>query len=109
MNDQAKAALAKAASVYQNRANIKRRVATGEIRATDVVVANPPDCVNLTVFELLCAQPRWGRMRALRFLCHVKVSESLTVGGLTERQRRLIEAEWTAQESAPLARRAVAV
>jgi hypothetical protein len=94
------AALERANSVKANRGTLKARVHGGEITVPDVVTANPPDCVNMTVRELLSAQRRWGDARTHRFLTHVGLSEWRTIGALTERERLLIEAEWHRQERA---------
>jgi hypothetical protein len=39
------------------------------------------------VFDMLLAVPKLGRVRATRFLNQCRISQSKTVGGLTERQR----------------------
>lgn len=49
----------------------------------------------LPIYDLLIAQPRWGRMRVIRMLEALRVPELKTLGGpgpgsLTERQRELI-------------------
>lgn len=94
-NPQHMDALAIANRVKANRHAIKSRVASGEITVADVVVANPPDCASMTVYALLAAQTRWGRARASRFLLDVGMSETRTVGALTQRERLRVEAEWT--------------
>lgn len=55
----------------------------------------------LTVLELLMAQPRWGRDRAIRLLATMaatdavnRISEIKRIRELTARQRALL-AEWT--------------
>ena len=44
----------------------------------------------MTVAELLTSQRRWGHNRARRVLAEVMVSETKTLGSMTERQRRAL-------------------
>jgi hypothetical protein len=39
------------------------------------------------VFDILMAVPKFGRVKAARFLNQCRISQSKTVGGLSERQR----------------------
>ena len=44
------------------------------------------------VFDILMALPKFGRVKAGRFLNQARISQSKTVGGLSDRQRtELIE------------------
>lgn len=71
-------------------AKLKREVAAGDLTVSAAL--RDPRAEPLPLLDLLCAQHRWGRERALRFLRKLKtadtiVSESRRVGDLTERQR----------------------
>jgi hypothetical protein len=39
------------------------------------------------VFDMLMAVPKFGRVKAARFLNIFRISQSKTVGGLSDRQR----------------------
>ena len=53
-----------------------------------MILLSPPDHVlTAKVFDMLLAVPKLGRVRATRFLNQCRISQSKTVGGLTERQR----------------------
>jgi hypothetical protein len=39
------------------------------------------------VIDILMAVPKFGRVKAARFLNQCRISQSKTVGGLSERQR----------------------
>jgi hypothetical protein len=39
------------------------------------------------VFDMLMAVPKFGRVKAARLLNQCRISQSKTVGGLSERQR----------------------
>jgi hypothetical protein len=47
----------------------------------------PPFLETATVFEMLLALPRHGRVKATKILHSGRVSPSATFGGLSERQR----------------------
>jgi len=69
------------------RADIKRRVATAQLDASEVVLACPWMVESMPLAELLVSQPRWGQTRSRTFLKSVSLVESKTLGSLTERQR----------------------
>jgi hypothetical protein len=49
---------------------------------------SPPDYVSTAkVFDMLMAVPKFGRVKAARLLNQCRISQSKTVGGLSERQR----------------------
>ncbi len=83
-------ALSRANEVRLARAELKRRVACGEITATDVILESPWEAGSMTVADLLMSQRRWGITRCRKVLGRVPVSETKTVGSLTERQRRAL-------------------
>ncbi len=69
------------------RADIKRRVAGGELSAHQIIAESPPEVGRMTVAELLMSQRRWGRTRCRKLLSCVPISETKTIGSMTERQR----------------------
>jgi hypothetical protein len=46
----------------------------------------------MAIADLLMSQHRWGRTRCRRFLASIPMSETKTVGSMTERQRRALAA-----------------
>src|SRR4051794_516784 len=83
-------ALAKANEVRLARADLKRRVATGEISAAEVVLTAPWQAESMTIADLLMSQRRWGSTRCRKLLAQVPVSENKTVGSMTDRQRQAL-------------------
>ncbi|UGS37987.1 hypothetical protein [Capillimicrobium parvum] len=100
-------ALQRANEVRLARAELKRRVAEGELTAADVVLESPWQAESMTVADLLISQRRWGRTRCRRFLAHATLTETKTIGSLTDRQRRMVAeqlgADHLAQQMAPTA------
>jgi hypothetical protein len=74
------------------RASLKRRVGTGDLPAAEVIVACPWEAESMPIMDLLMSQRRWGRTRCRKFLTSIRMSETKTVGSLTERQRRTLAA-----------------
>lgn len=70
------------------RCDLKRRIRAGETTAADVLTTPPPEALTMSILELLQAQHRWGRTRALRLIRAAALSETKRIGELTERQRR---------------------
>ena len=81
-------ALARANEVRLARATLKRRVSDGEISVADVVLSTPSEAETMPVLDLLMSQRRWGLTRCRRFLQCIPMSESKTVGSMTDRQRQ---------------------
>src|SRR4051794_25417299 len=81
-------ALQRANEVRLARAALKRRVASGEVTAADVILACPAEVEGMAVSDLLMSQRRWGRTRCRKFLATIPISESKQIGKLTDRQRR---------------------
>jgi len=79
------------------RADLKRRVAEGELAAADVVISCPWEAETMSVSDLLMSQRRWGRTRCRKFLGSMPMSENKTLGSLTDRQRRTLAAMLTAK------------
>src|SRR3954447_25160445 len=74
------------------RAELKRRVAEGEIIAAEVVLECPWEAESMAIADLLTSQHRWGKTRCRRFLASVPMSEKKTIGSMTDRQRRALAA-----------------
>ena len=83
-------ALAQANRVRLARAELKRQVAEGEASVADVVLQCPWEAESMTISDLLMSQHRWGRTRCRRFLTSIPMSETKTVGTMTDRQRRAL-------------------
>ncbi len=83
-------ALERANAVRLARAELKRRIAAGEICAADVIVRSPWEAESMTVADLLTSQRRWGQTRCRRFLQSIPISESKTIGSMTDRQRHAV-------------------
>ena len=81
-------ALAQANRVRLARAELKRQVAEGETSVADVVLECPWEAESMTISDLLMSQHRWGRTRCRRFLAAIPMSETKTIGTMTDRQRR---------------------
>jgi hypothetical protein len=72
------------------RAELKAHVATGELRAAEVVLSCPIEAERMAITDLLLAQRSWGPARCQRFLVSVPLREDKTIGSMTERQRRAV-------------------
>jgi hypothetical protein len=85
-------ALERANKVRLARAELKRRVATGEACVAEVVLDCPWEAHSMAVVDLLMSQRRWGESRCRKFLAQLPMSETKTVGSMTDRQRRTLAA-----------------
>ena len=85
-------ALAQANKVRLARAELKRQVADGELSVADVVLDCPWESESMTIADLLMSQHRWGRSRCRRFLLSIQMTETKTIGSMTERQRKELAA-----------------
>jgi hypothetical protein len=85
-------ALAQANRVRLARADLKRQIADGEISVGDVVLQRPWEAESMAISDLLMSQHRWGRTRCRRFLGAIPMSETKTVGSMTDRQRHALAA-----------------
>lgn len=88
-------ALERANQVRLARAELKRRVASGEIGVAEVILECPWEADSMAVSDLLMSQRRWGQTRCRKFLAQIPMSEQKTVGSMTERQRRTLAAMLT--------------
>jgi hypothetical protein len=83
-------ALEQANAVRLARAELKRRIAEGEVSAAEVILGCPDVANRWTLAELLVSQRRWGSTRCRKFLERNSISEIKLIGDLTDRQRRLL-------------------
>jgi hypothetical protein len=83
-------ALSRANQVRLARASLKRRVACGQITASEVILESPWEADSMTVADLLMSQRRWGLTRCRKLLAQIPVSETKTIGSLTDRQRHAL-------------------
>src|ERR1700709_1242409 len=85
-------ALAQANRVRLARAELKRQVSEGETTVADIVLDCPWQGESMAIADLLLSQHRWGRTRCRRFLASIPMTETKTVGSMTERQRSALAA-----------------
>jgi hypothetical protein len=79
--------LRKANEIRVRRAQLKKELATGAVRIEEIL-ARPPDFAKTErVSVLLLAVPKYGRVRVSRLLTKAQISDSKTLGGLSDRQR----------------------
>ena len=85
--DQRMEALQRANDIRVRRAKLKRDLKDGRVQIEEVLM-DPPEYVSTAkVFDMLMAVPKFGRVKAARLLNQCRISQSKTVGGLSERQR----------------------
>src|ERR671914_2066480 len=85
--DQRMDALRRANEIRVRRAQLKKDLKDGSIQI-DSILERPPDYVETAkVFDMLMAVPKLGRVKAARLLNQCRISQSKTMGGLSERQR----------------------
>lgn len=88
--DQRMEALAEANRIRFARAQLKRDVKETPARLV-VELVDPPDwLLSMRVLVFLRMLPYWGAVRVKKLLREFRVSESATVGGLTDRQRKVL-------------------
>jgi hypothetical protein len=86
-------ALERANEVRLARADLKRRIAYGEVSAAAVILACPWEASSWSIAELLMSQRRWGITRCRKFLARNQISEIKPIGKLTDRQRHVLAAQ----------------
>jgi len=85
--DQRMEALQRANDIRVRRAKLKKDLKVGRAKIEDIL-SDPPEYVSTAkVFDILMAVPKFGRVKAARFLNQCRISQSKTVGGLSDRQR----------------------
>jgi hypothetical protein len=95
-------ALERANAVRLKRAELKRRIADGQVSAADVILDLPWEARSWPVGEMLTSQRRWGSIRAHKLLAGFHISETRPVGALTERQRHVLATQLRAHASQEL-------
>ena len=90
-------ALAQANRVRLARAQLKRRIGSGERSAAEVIIECPWEAETMSVADVLASQRRWGRTRCRKFLASIPMTENKTIGSMTERQRRTLAALLTSK------------
>jgi hypothetical protein len=91
-------ALERANKVRLARAELKRRVAMGELQVADVILDCPWEAESMAVADLLMSQRRWGQTRCRKFLAQIPMSEKKTIGSMTDRQRRTLSSMLTSTD-----------
>lgn len=86
-------ALERANRVRLARAELKRRIADGEISAAEVLLTTPWEAESMAIGDVLMSQRRWGSTRCRKFLAMFRILETKRVGSLTERQRLALAAQ----------------
>ena len=85
--DQRMEALRRANDIRVKRAQLKKDLKLGRVKFEDIL-RDPPDYVSTAkVLDMLMAVPKFGQVKAKRYLTLCRISESKTVGGLSDRQR----------------------
>jgi hypothetical protein len=85
--DQRMEALKRANDIRVKRAQLKKDLKSARVQI-EAILGDPPEYVETAkVFDMLMAVPKFGRVKASRFLNQCRISQSKTVGGLSERQR----------------------
>ena len=85
--DQRMEALKRANDIRVQRARLKKDLKEGQVQI-EAILLDPPDYVSTAkVFDMLMAVPKFGRVKAARLLNQCRISQSKTVGGMSERQR----------------------
>ena len=85
--DQRMEALKRANDIRVKRAQLKKDLKAGRVDIEAILGAPPEYVETAKVFDMLMAVPKFGRVKAARFLNQCRISQSKTVGGLSERQR----------------------
>jgi hypothetical protein len=80
-------ALRRANDIRVRRARLKRELKEGRASIEGVLLDPPQYVETAKVLDMLMAVPKFGRVKAARLLNQCRISQSKTVGGLSERQR----------------------
>ena len=92
-------ALERANEIRLARAELKRRIADGDMSAAEVILTPPCEASSWAIGDLLMSQRRWGTTRCRKFLVRNQINETKPLGTLTERQRRLLADQLRARAS----------
>ena len=91
-------ALQRANEVRLARARLKRQIAEGTISAAEVILSCPSQIESMELGELLISQRHWGHTRTRTLLTAIPLSETKTVGSMTDRQRHVLATMLAAPE-----------
>ncbi|MBV9193695.1 MAG: hypothetical protein JO168_06075 [Solirubrobacterales bacterium] len=83
-------ALERANAIRLARADLKRRIAGGDVSVAEVLLDPPLEAGSWAIGDVLTSQRRWGSTRCRKFLSRHHIAETKALGALTERQRRLL-------------------
>src|SRR5207244_4797128 len=73
------------------RADLKRRIATGEVSPAEVIITCPWEATTMPVADLLMSQRRWGGTRCRKFLASIPISKNKAIGSIAERLSKSLE------------------
>ena len=93
-------ALERANHVRRARALVKRRIASGQLTAAEVVLSHRWEIESMPVAEVLLSQRQWGRKRCDAFLLALTIGDHKSIGSMTTRQRIAVAAMLTANTHA---------
>ena len=93
-------ALERANHVRRARALVKRRIASGQLTAAEVVLSHRWEIESMPVAEVLLSQRQWGRKRCDAFLLALTIGDDKSIGSMTTRQRIAVAAMLTANTRA---------
>lgn len=85
--DQRMEALRRANDIRSRRAQLKKDLKSGEMDISTVISSPPEYVLTAKVFDMLLAVPKYGKVKATRFLNTCRISQGKTIGGLSDRQR----------------------
>ena len=85
-------ALERANQVRTARAIVKRRIASGDVTAAEVILTHSWEIDGMSIGEILRSQDRWGSKRCREFLYGVAMRENKLIVSMTERQRTAVAA-----------------
>jgi len=86
-------ALAQANKVRLARAELKRRIAQGDVTVAEIVLDSPWEAESMSIADLLMSQRRWGTTRCRKLLQTIPMTETKTVGSMTDRQRHALASQ----------------
>ena len=81
--------------VRSARAELKRRIAAGELTAAEVILSSRWEIESMSIREVLLSQRQWGESRSRGFLARLGLREGKTIGSMTTRQRIALAAVLT--------------
>ena len=88
------AALEKAGSARRERAEIKRRMKSGEVGMRELLSMDGEAVMRMRVMDAVRSMPGYGEARARALLKRLRISESRRIRGLGARQREALAEEF---------------